>query len=60
VATHNSVNYCFKTAADGYEDAMDTIRFYATKHPEWKQILNSIESYVFSLEKTAGLHEPGV
>ena len=60
MATSNSVNYCFKTVSDGYEDAMDAIRFYATKHPEWKQILSAIENYVFSLEKTAGLHEPGV
>jgi hypothetical protein len=60
VVTPNSASYCFKTEADAYEDALDTIRFYAAKHPEWKQILGAIEKYVFSLEKTAGLHEPGV
>jgi hypothetical protein len=54
------VRYCSKTDSEAYEDALDAIRLYAAKHPEWRTVLKSIQSYVGALEASAGLHEPGL
>jgi hypothetical protein len=60
VATTTCVRYCSKTDSEAYEDALDAIRLYAAKHPEWRTVLKSIQSYVGALEASAGLHEPGL
>lgn len=57
--TRRSAGYYLKASSEAYEDALDSIRFYATRHPEWRIILRSIESYVATLEMEANLHEPG-
>lgn len=57
--THNSA-ILLKASSEAYEDAIDAIRFYACKHPEWSVILKSIQAYVASLEANAGRHEPGL
>lgn len=57
MVTNNFASCC--STGEAYEDALDSIRFYATRHPEWTQILRAIEQYVSSLEETVGLHEPG-
>jgi hypothetical protein len=59
VDTQHSSRYCLKASSEAYEDALDSIRFYAAKHPEWRAILAAIQSYVATLEASAGLHEPG-
>lgn len=57
--TRNSATL-LKANSEAYEDAIDAIRFYACKHPEWSVILKSIQNYVSSLEASAGMHEPGL
>lgn len=59
MATHNSATL-LKANSEAYEDAIDAIRFYACKHPEWSVILKSIQNYVTSLESSVGRHEPGL
>ena len=56
----NSASFRSKMTCEAYEDALDSIRFYASKHPEWRQILVAIQDYVSCLESETGLHEPGV
>lgn len=58
--TANSANSRLKTDAEAYEDALDAIRLYGVRRPEWRNVARAIETYVSSLEATAGLHEPGV
>jgi hypothetical protein len=60
VDTTTCAPYCLKASSEAYEDALDAIRFYAAKHPEWRTVLGSIQSYVSDLEASAGLHEPGL
>lgn len=60
MATTNSANCWLKADAEAYEDAMDSIRLFGVKHPEWLDVLKAIEAYVSKLENSAGLHEPGV
>jgi len=60
VDTTTCAPYCLKASSEAYEDALDAIRFYAAKHPEWNTILKSIQSYVGALQANAGLHEPGL
>lgn len=57
--TTSSVNCRTKAASEAYEDAIDSIRLYAVRHPEWRRILADIQSYVQTLEADVGLHEPG-
>lgn len=57
--TINSVNCHLKADSEAYEDALDSIRLVAARHPEWVPVLRAIQSYVAALEETAGLHEPG-
>lgn len=56
----NSASSHLKTDAEAYEDAMDAIRLYGVRRPEWRNVLHAIETYVSGLESSAGLHEPGV
>lgn len=49
-----------KVDAEAYEDALDTLTFFASARPEWRPILRAIRSYVAALEATVGLHEPGL
>lgn len=55
----NSANFPLKTDAEAYEDALDAIRLYSVRRPEWRNVLKAIESYVSSLKENTGLHEPG-
>jgi hypothetical protein len=55
----NSANCRLKTDSEAYEDALDSIRLFCVHHPEWKQVLQVIETYVASLESSVGKHEPG-
>jgi hypothetical protein len=55
----NFVNSRLKADSEAYEDALDSIRLVAARHKEWVPVLKAIQSYVLTLEKTAGLHEPG-
>lgn len=48
-----------KTDSEAYEDALDSIRLFSARHPEWRQILRAIENYVTVLERDVGKHEPG-
>lgn len=57
--TRRSADCYLKASSEAYEDALDSIRFYATRHPEWQVILRSIQAYVAALESEVGLHEPG-
>lgn len=59
MATTNFAPFRLKADSEAYEDALDTIRLYAARHPEWQSVLRAIQSYVVALENTAGLHEPG-
>lgn len=57
--TTNSAPSPLRADSEAYEDALDTLTFFAHTRPEWKPVLRAIRSYVSSLEATAGLHEPG-
>ena len=57
--TTNSAKFLLKTDSEAYEDALDSIRLFCAHHPEWKQVLAAIETYVASLEESVGKHEPG-
>jgi hypothetical protein len=59
VDTTSSVKSRLKADSEAYEDALDSIRFFCAHHPEWRQVLQSIETYVTSLESSVGKHEPG-
>jgi hypothetical protein len=48
-----------KTDSEAYEDALDSIRLFCVYHPEWRQVLKAIETYVANLEGSVGKHEPG-
>ena len=45
--------------SEAYEDALDSLRVYACRHPEWTPVWKAIHRYVTSLEANTGLHEPG-
>jgi hypothetical protein len=60
VDTTNSARSRLRTDSEAYEDALDTLRFYAAKRVEWRPVIRAIEAYVCSLEATAGRHEPGL
>lgn len=57
--TTSSVRFRLKADSESYEDALDSIRLVASRHPEWMPVLRAIQSYVAALEETVGLHEPG-
>lgn len=57
--TANYARFPLKADSEAYEDALDSIRLVAARHPEWVPVLRAIQSYVSALEETAGLHEPG-
>lgn len=62
-ATGNCQNFASgKTAvsSEAYEDAMDALRLYSVRHPEWAPVRQAIDTYVRSLHRTVGLQEPGV
>jgi hypothetical protein len=59
VDTTSSAKSLLKTDSEAYEDALDSIRLFCAHHPEWRQVLKAIETYVASLEESVGKHEPG-
>lgn len=57
--TTNYARSPLKADSEAYEDALDTLQFFAATHQEWKPVLRAIRSYVSKLEDTVGRHEPG-
>ena len=57
--TTNSAKFLLKTDSEACEDALDSIRLFCVYHPEWRQVLKAIETYVANLEGSVGKHEPG-
>jgi hypothetical protein len=55
----NSVDVRLAQASEAYQDAMDALRLYSARRPEWKHVLESIEGYVDLLQGDLSLHEPG-
>lgn len=58
-AMTNSVDVRLAQASERYQDAVDTLRLYSARRPEWKHVLQSIEGYVDLLQRDLSLHEPG-
>lgn len=55
----NSARSRLKLDSEAYDDAIDALRLFSARHPEWRHPLHVIEAYVADLEGTIVRHEPG-
>lgn len=60
MATTSSAPLLSADLSEAYDDAMDSLRLYAGRHPSWGCIVRSIESYVSHLEAGQLRHEGGL